>query len=322
MHMIHLGAPGYLGDGGPATTASLFAPTGLAVDPSTGSLYVADRRNHRIRRMDIATIVQHPTVSPTFGPPSSQPSSQPSRQPASRPSRSPSSQPSTQPTSMPSFDVVDFGGTPFYRKYLRALNYSHASIPNGVRFSSFWYKGSAVGLESGGCPDWTRFTSKALNVPYPYFLSNLTVAYASYNLDSQKYVTPQNVTACTDPASVARIATALSPIGPTSLDEVWRTKIAGLLSYDFPIYFFTTFRTTSHSNHPHIPPPSPLCPFPSHPGVWRSHLPDPSMQRQCAGPHVRGLPRHLRLLHGAFPMRHRRPRAQGPNTATQCSRYV
>ena len=127
------GAPGYRGDGAPATTAYLFAPTGLAMDQSAGVLYVADRRNHRVRRMDIMTIVQHPTVSPTFGPPSSQPSSQPSRQPASSPSHSPSSQPSTQPTSMPSFDTVNYAGTPFYRKYLRALNYSQASIPNGTR---------------------------------------------------------------------------------------------------------------------------------------------------------------------------------------------
>ena len=222
------GAPGYRGDGEPASNAYLFAPTGLAVDQSAGLLYVADRRNHRVRRMDIATIVQHPTMSPTFGPPSGQPSSQPSRQPFSRPSRRPSSQPSTQPTSMPSFDTVNYAGTSFYRKYLSALNYSQAAIPNSVRFSSFWYKGSAVGLNSGGCRDWTRFTSKALNVPYPYFLANLSVAYASYNIDTQKYVTPQNVTACTDPESVSRIATALSPIGPTSLDEVERKRIVGL----------------------------------------------------------------------------------------------
>ena len=223
------GAPGYRGDGGGATAAYLFAPTGLAVDKAAGAVYVADRRNHRVRRMDIATILLHPTMSPTFGPPSSQPSSQPSRQPFSSPSRRPSSQPTTQPTSMPTFDTVNYAGTPFYRKYLSALTYSQASIPNGVRFSSFWYKGSAVGLNSGGCQDWTRFTSKALNIPYPYFLSNLTVAYASYNIDAQKYVTPQNVTACTDPTSVARIATALSPIGPTSLDEVGGVKIVGLI---------------------------------------------------------------------------------------------
>ena len=48
------------GDGGPAVGASLHSPTGVAVDGS-GNLYIADRDNHRIRKVDstgtITTVV-------------------------------------------------------------------------------------------------------------------------------------------------------------------------------------------------------------------------------------------------------------------------
>ena len=48
------GTPGFSGDGGPATSASLDFPSGIAVDAS-GNLFIADTSNHRIRRVDAAT---------------------------------------------------------------------------------------------------------------------------------------------------------------------------------------------------------------------------------------------------------------------------
>ncbi len=44
------GRPGYRGDGEPAVTAALHGPAGLAVD-ARGDVYVADLRNHAIRRI-------------------------------------------------------------------------------------------------------------------------------------------------------------------------------------------------------------------------------------------------------------------------------
>ena len=50
------GVPGYSGDGGPATSAQLFCPIGMAF-ASDGALLVADHVNNRIRRVDSAGII-------------------------------------------------------------------------------------------------------------------------------------------------------------------------------------------------------------------------------------------------------------------------
>ncbi len=59
------GTAGYSGDGGPAASALLSSPTGLAFDLD-GSLFIADRDNHRVRRVDkvsgeIATVAGNGT---------------------------------------------------------------------------------------------------------------------------------------------------------------------------------------------------------------------------------------------------------------------
>jgi sugar lactone lactonase YvrE len=46
--------PGFSGDGGPATAASLRNPSGIAIDGS-GNLFISDHFNHRIRRVDGST---------------------------------------------------------------------------------------------------------------------------------------------------------------------------------------------------------------------------------------------------------------------------
>ena len=43
------GSSGYSGDGGLATSANLYSPTGISVHPTTGTMYISDTYNLRIR---------------------------------------------------------------------------------------------------------------------------------------------------------------------------------------------------------------------------------------------------------------------------------
>jgi sugar lactone lactonase YvrE len=50
------GTPGYSGDGGLATAAQLFAPSGVAVD-GAGNLYISDTDNNRIRMVSPGGVI-------------------------------------------------------------------------------------------------------------------------------------------------------------------------------------------------------------------------------------------------------------------------
>jgi uncharacterized protein (TIGR03437 family) len=58
------GNQGFSGDGGPATSASLSIPKGIAVD-SAGNLFIADCGNNRIRRVSVTGVIT--TVAGTAG---------------------------------------------------------------------------------------------------------------------------------------------------------------------------------------------------------------------------------------------------------------
>ena len=60
------GTSGFSGDGGPATSASLSFPLGVAVD-SSGNLFIADLANHRIRKVDPAATITTVAGNGTFG---------------------------------------------------------------------------------------------------------------------------------------------------------------------------------------------------------------------------------------------------------------
>jgi DNA-binding beta-propeller fold protein YncE len=49
------GQAAFSGDGGPAGTATLHWPHGVAVDPAGASLYIADSANHRVRKVDLGS---------------------------------------------------------------------------------------------------------------------------------------------------------------------------------------------------------------------------------------------------------------------------
>src|SRR5262249_48929532 len=51
-----IGLPGYAGDGGPATDAAFRGPRGMAID-TAGNIYIADEKNHRVRKVDANGII-------------------------------------------------------------------------------------------------------------------------------------------------------------------------------------------------------------------------------------------------------------------------
>lgn len=60
------GGIGGLGDGGAAVSAQLVHPVGIAVD-GVGNLFIADRDNHRIRKVDISGVISTIAGTGTFG---------------------------------------------------------------------------------------------------------------------------------------------------------------------------------------------------------------------------------------------------------------
>ncbi len=56
VNVVGTGASGYSGDGGPATKATMNIPAGLTFDRH-GNLYIADRANHRVRKVDTKGII-------------------------------------------------------------------------------------------------------------------------------------------------------------------------------------------------------------------------------------------------------------------------
>ncbi len=61
-----VGSPGFSGDGGPATSAAIDLNRGITVD-AAGNLYIADSRNHRIRKVDTHGIITTVAGSGSFG---------------------------------------------------------------------------------------------------------------------------------------------------------------------------------------------------------------------------------------------------------------
>jgi len=59
------GTPGFSGDGGPALSASLNYPKGVAYDKA-GNLYIADQQNHRVRKTSLITLSAPDVNNTTF----------------------------------------------------------------------------------------------------------------------------------------------------------------------------------------------------------------------------------------------------------------
>jgi sugar lactone lactonase YvrE len=60
------GIGGYSGDNGPATSAYLYYPSGIAVD-SSGNIYIADSSNNRVRKVDVGGTITTVAGNGTFG---------------------------------------------------------------------------------------------------------------------------------------------------------------------------------------------------------------------------------------------------------------
>ena len=54
-HVAGTGKKGFTGNGGPAKLATLSGPKGLAIDPTTGNVYLADTESHSIRMINAKT---------------------------------------------------------------------------------------------------------------------------------------------------------------------------------------------------------------------------------------------------------------------------
>ena len=60
------GVSGYSGDGGPATSAQLWFPQGVIVDPA-GNLFISDQSNNVIRKVDTSGTISTFSADPNFG---------------------------------------------------------------------------------------------------------------------------------------------------------------------------------------------------------------------------------------------------------------
>ena len=70
------GRRGYSGDGGPATRAMLSRPESIAIDASSGMMYIADSSNNIVRSVILTLdVTSRPSASPVVRPPTAAPTS-------------------------------------------------------------------------------------------------------------------------------------------------------------------------------------------------------------------------------------------------------